>query len=62
MLIVIGYSFENIFNLNGKIYIGFGVVIFAFILMPLFIYKRYKGRISDFIDSRMEQEPHQDKN
>ncbi|MGB5242037.1 MAG: hypothetical protein WBN28_15030 [Lutimonas sp.] len=29
---------------KGEIYIGIGVLIFAFILMPLFIYHRYKGK------------------
>lgn len=29
---------------TGEKFIGFGVVIFAFILMPLFIYYRYKGK------------------
>lgn len=29
---------------DGEKFIGFGVVLFAFILMPLFIYHRYKGK------------------
>ena len=29
---------------QGEIYIGIGVLIFAFILMPIFIYHRYKGK------------------
>ena len=42
-------------KINGKSYIGIGVALFAFLLMPLFIYHRYKDRIGDFIDSRMEK-------
>lgn len=54
--VALGYFFNNFTSLNGKLYIGIGVLIFAFILMPLFIYYRYKGRIGDFIDRRMEKE------
>jgi len=55
ILIISGYFIENTTDLNGKIYIGIGVLSFAFIFMPLFIYYRYKDRLGDFIDSRMEQ-------
>ncbi|MEE9350518.1 MAG: hypothetical protein V3U80_10760 [Flavobacteriaceae bacterium] len=56
-LIIGGYILENYYNQNGKLYIGSGVFLFAFILMPLFVYQRYNGRIGDFIDKRMEQPP-----
>jgi hypothetical protein len=55
-LVVLGYFLKNIGNPNGKIYIGFGILVLAFILMPLFIYSRYNGRIGDFVDKRMEKE------
>jgi len=54
ILILVGYIFKNNSTINGSLFIGIGVVLFAFILMPLFIYHRYNGRIGDFIDKRME--------
>ena len=42
-------------SINGVKLIGFGVLLFAFVIMPLFIYHRYKGRVDDFIDKRMEK-------
>ena len=54
-LIIVGYVLLNFTQLNGKFFIGLGVFGFAFIFMPLFIYYRYKDRIGDFIDSRMEK-------
>ena len=43
---LIGYGYY--LNLDesgaGEKFIGFGVVLFAFILMPIFIYHRYKGK------------------
>ena len=54
-LIILGYLFKFYAFLNGNLFIGFGVLLFAFILMPLFIYYRYKDRVGDFIDSRMEK-------
>ncbi len=55
-LIGYGYYLQEFVATNGKIYIGLGVFIFAFLLMPLFIYQRYNNRIGDFIDRRMEKE------
>jgi len=52
-LIVIGYNIESL--INGRKFIGLGVLLFAFILMPLFIFYRYKNRIGEFIDKRMEK-------
>jgi len=54
-LIILGYIFKFNSFLNGNLLIGLGVLLFAFILMPLFIYYRYKDRVGDFIDSRMEK-------
>ena len=55
LIIIIGFILNNFTSQNGHLFIGVGVLLFAFILMPLFIYHRYKDRIGDFIDSRMEQ-------
>lgn len=49
LVIVIGFvSFGYYINYNdaggGEKFIGIGVLIFAFILMPLFIYHRYKNK------------------
>ncbi len=54
--VLVGYYIENFTENNGKLYIGIGVSLFAFILMPLFVYSRYKNRIEDFINRRMEKE------
>lgn len=46
VLILIGFGYY--LNLEesgiGEKFIGFGVVLFAFILMPMFIYYRYKEK------------------
>ncbi|PKP09217.1 MAG: hypothetical protein CVU08_14545 [Bacteroidetes bacterium HGW-Bacteroidetes-3] len=44
-----GFYLKNSGNANGEIVIGLGVLMVAFILMPLFIYHRYKNKnIKDF--------------
>lgn len=44
-----GFYLKNSGDANGEIVIGIGMLIVAFILMPLFIYHRYKNKnISDF--------------
>lgn len=49
LVIVIGFIsygfYANSDNIGqGEKFIGIGVLIFAFILMPLFIYHRYKNK------------------
>lgn len=49
LLIVIGFvSYGYYINYEelgeGEKFIGIGIMIFAFILMPLFIYHRYKNK------------------
>ncbi len=45
LLLVAFGIYTNINNEGeGEKYIGIGVLIFAFILMPLFIYNRYNGK------------------
>jgi len=43
-LIVYGYYINNAASGTGEKFIGSGVLIFAFVLMPLFIYHRYKDK------------------
>ncbi len=43
-LIIYGYYINSSEYEGGEKYIGAGVFLFAFVLMPLFIYHRYKGR------------------
>jgi len=47
--LVFGFIFYGIYTNSvsegeGEKFIGIGVLIFAFVLMPLFIYHRYNGR------------------
>ncbi|MDD3721589.1 MAG: hypothetical protein PHW92_03740 [Lutibacter sp.] len=45
----VGFYLKNAGNGNGEIVIGLGVLMVAFILMPLFIYHRYKNKnLKDF--------------
>ncbi|MDH3381249.1 MAG: hypothetical protein OEL54_00985 [Flavobacteriaceae bacterium] len=39
-----GYYIKSDAPQDGEKIIGIGVLLFAFVLMPLFIYLRYKGR------------------
>ena len=43
-LIAYGYYLNDAAAGTGEKFIGFGVLLFAFILMPLFIYQRYKNK------------------
>ena len=48
-LLGVGFYLKNTGDSNGEMIIGFGVLSVAFILMPLFIYHRYKNKnLSDF--------------
>ena len=61
---MLGYGFylKNSGNSDGEIIIGFGVLTLAFILMPLFIYHRYKNKdlksfeLKDFLNKIMEED------
>ena len=47
--LVYGYYLKSSGDSNGEIIIGISVLVIAFILMPLFIWKRYKNKnIKDF--------------
>lgn len=48
-LLTYGFYIKNSGDSNGEIIIGISVLIVAFVLMPLFIYHRYKGKdLSNF--------------
>lgn len=57
-----GYYIKNSGDTNGEIIIGIGVLVIAFILMPLFIYYRYKNKdlsnlkLKNFIKNVKEEE------
>ena len=43
-LIVYGYYLNSSATGSGEKFIGIGVVLFAFIIMPLFIYHRFRNK------------------
>ena len=61
--LIVGDTVANLIESGkGEIYIGIGVLIFAFILMPMFIYHRYKGKdLSKYsIDQYFRENKHND--
>ncbi|NEW78624.1 MAG: hypothetical protein GZ086_04175 [Gelidibacter sp.] len=62
-----GFYLKNLGDANGEIMIGLGVLMVAFILMPLFIYHRYKSKkMTDFTFEKfrkdLEERSKSDKN
>ncbi len=61
---MLGYGFylKNSGSFDGEIIIGIAVLILAFILMPLFIFHRYKNKdlknfeLKDFLNKVKENE------
>lgn len=61
---MLGYGFylKNSGNFDGEIIIGIGVLIIAFVLMPLFIFHRYKNKdlknfeLKDFLNKVKEND------
>ena len=48
-MLTYGFYIKNSGDVQGEIIIGISVLIVAFVLMPLFIYHRYKNKnLSDF--------------
>lgn len=48
-ILVYGFYTKSNGNIDGEIIIGIGVLAIAFVLMPLFIYHRYKDKnMEDF--------------
>ena len=64
-LLGLGFYYKNTGDENGEIIIGISVLIIAFILMPLFIFHRYKNKnIKDFTFDKYRKnlEDHNKKN
>ena len=52
-----GFYLKNAGNANGEIVVGIGVLIVAFVLMPLFLYHRYKDKnLSDFTFDKFKKD------
>ena len=48
-MLAYGFYIKKSGDANGEIIIGISVLVVAFVLMPLFIYHRYKGKdLSNF--------------
>jgi len=65
ILILVAFGFYTNANQDreGEKFIGIGILIFAFILMPLFIYHRYKGKdLSQYSIDNMLKKLDEDKN
>ena len=43
-LLISGIYLQSVGHSNSELIIGIGVLLLAFVLMPLFIYVRYKGK------------------
>lgn len=63
-----GYYLKGSGDMNGEIIIGVSVIVIAFIIMPLFIYHRYKNKdlssfnIENFSNHNTEDEEKKEKN
>lgn len=55
---LIGYGyFQKSNELNGDKWIGMGVLLISFVLMPLFIYHRYKNKsVKDYLMTNFKQD------
>jgi uncharacterized protein YxeA len=54
--IAFGYYHKNNGNAEGDQWIGIGVLILTLVLMPLFIYHRYKNKnINDYVINLNDQ-------
>ena len=66
-MLVTGFYLKNSGEASGEIVIGLGVLMVAFVLMPLFIYHRYKNKnMADFTFDKfrkdLEERSKSDKN
>ncbi|MGB2128141.1 MAG: hypothetical protein ACPHXR_01560 [Flavicella sp.] len=59
-LLISGIYLKNTGHSNGEYIIGIGVLLLAFILMPLFIYHRYKGKDLTKYSFKNMQEPQEE--
>ena len=56
LLVSVGYYFKNTDNPKGEVLIGIGILSTAFVLMPLFIYSRYREKkLKSFIYKHEEK-------
>ncbi len=56
-MLVTGFYQKNNGDASGDIVIGLGVLVVAFVLMPLFIYHRYKNKnLSDFTFEKFKKD------
>lgn len=56
-MLVTGFYLKNAGDANGDIVIGLGILMVAFVLMPLFIYHRYKNKnLSDFTFEKFKKD------
>jgi hypothetical protein len=62
-LIGYGYYLKNTDAADGDKWIGIGVLLIAFVLMPLFIYHRYKNKnVKDYLMSNFTEEKEKTEN
>lgn len=58
-----GYYLKNTGITDGDKWVGIGVLLIAFVLMPLFIYHRYKNKnVKDYLMSNFTQEKEKTEN
>lgn len=67
IIIILGFIgfgyFEKNNGLNGDKWIGTGVLLIAFVLMPLFIYHRYKNKnAKDYLMTNFTQDKEESDN
>ena len=62
-LIGYGYYLKNTTINEGDKWIGIGVLLIAFVLMPLFIYHRYKNKnVKDYLMSNFTEDKEKTEN
>ena len=56
-MLAYGFYIKSNGDTNGEIIVGISVLIVAFVLMPLFIYHRYKNKkMSDFTFKKFKKD------
>jgi peptidoglycan/LPS O-acetylase OafA/YrhL len=61
-LLCTGFYFQITSEKNAEFYIGIGVLLLAFVLIPLFIYHGYKGKDLTRYSFKNMQKPEDKKN
>lgn len=58
-----GYNLKNAGLVEGDKWVGIGVLLIAFVLMPLFIYHRYKNKnVKDYLMSNFTEDKEKTEN